>query len=252
MTLKFNEKSHRYFMDGKPVPSVTGALGVINKPAIPYWAARTVAEHVADNLADLEAWSHMGRNELVAALKQVPWTKRDKAAIRGTEVHDIAEKVIHGQEVVVPDHVAAFVEGYVKFLDDFDVKPLLTEKSIGNRKLWYAGRFDSVVEIPKWRSGIGMVDLKTSSGVYGETALQNAGYAGGEFYVEADDPDTEIPMPHIEWIAVAHVTEHGTFLYDLGDIEQAKAEFAAAHVLSRSTKRRKELIGDPITLELSA
>src|SRR5690606_31974489 len=106
------------------------------------------------------------------------------------------------------------------------------------------GRFDTIVRIPLWRPGLGMVDLKTSNGVYGETAVQNAAYSAAEFYVEDDDPNTEISMPGIDWIAVAHVTEYGTNLYDLGDRDQAFTEFLAAKTVADTTDRRKALIGD--------
>lgn len=246
MSLKFNERSHRYYLDGKPVPGVTGILGVIDKPAIPRWAAKTVAEYVADNLHELESWSRMGRDSLVAALKQTPWTTRDEAAVRGTDVHDLAEGVIHGDEVEVPEHLLDYVTGYVEFLDRFSIEPVLTEKAIGNRELGYAGRFDSIVKIPGWRDGLVMMDLKTSRGVYGETALQNAGYVGGEFYVDEGAPDVEMPLPEVEAIAVAHVTSYGTFLHDLGDVTAAQREFRAALELYKSRKRRAELIGDPL------
>lgn len=249
MSLKFSATAHRYWLDGKPTPGVTTIIGKgVPKPAIPYWAARTVAEYVADNPAGVEALRDLGRDPMVAALKGVPWTKRDEAAIRGTEVHALAEQAIHGNAVEVPEHLAGYVEGYVRWLDEFGVEPVLTERSVGSREHRYAGRFDSIVRIPSLRPGLGMVDLKTSSGVYGETALQNAAYSLAEFYVEDDDPATEIPMPAVEWIAVAHVTEYGTSLYDLGDIGQAFAEFLAAKTIADTTDRRKNLIGEPLTL----
>ena len=33
--LKFSQASHRYWLDGKPVPGVTTVIGVLDKPAIP-------------------------------------------------------------------------------------------------------------------------------------------------------------------------------------------------------------------------
>lgn len=247
MSLKFSEKAHRYWCDGKPIPGVTTLIGKgVPKPAIPYWAARTVAEYVADQPENVEALRETGRDAMVAALKGVPWTKRDEAAVRGTAVHALAERVIHGEAVEVPDHLAGYVEGYVRFLDEFDVSPVLTEKSIANREHWYAGRFDSIVRIPSLGDRNIMVDLKTSSGVYGETSLQNAAYSAAEFYVEDGAPDTEILMPEIDGIAVAHVTEYGTFLYDLGDRATAMSEFLAAKRIADTTKRREQLIGDPI------
>ena len=48
--LVFYPKSHRYKLDGAWVPGVTTLIGKgLPKPALPYWAARTVAEWVADN-----------------------------------------------------------------------------------------------------------------------------------------------------------------------------------------------------------
>lgn len=45
MSLVFYPKSHRYRLDGDWVPGVTTLIGKgLPKPALPYWAARTVAE----------------------------------------------------------------------------------------------------------------------------------------------------------------------------------------------------------------
>ena len=49
MALTFNEASHRYELDGKRIPSVTTVLGVINKPGLPYWAAKLVAEEAINH-----------------------------------------------------------------------------------------------------------------------------------------------------------------------------------------------------------
>ena len=246
MSLKFSPKAHRYWLDGKPTPGVTGIIGKgIPKPAIPYWAAKTVAEYVADEPGKVDALRDTGRDAMIAALKSVPWTKRDEAAVRGTDVHDLAERVIHGEAVDVPDHLVGYVEGYVRFLDEYDVTPLLTERSVANRRHRYCGRFDAIVQIPSL-PGNTLLDVKTSKGVYGETAVQAAAYARAEFYVDDDDPNTEHPMPAIDHIAVAHVTEFGTQVYPLGDIDTAFSEFLAAKAIADSTERRKRLITDPL------
>src|SRR5690606_13872332 len=63
VSLKFSPKAHRYWIDGKPAPGVTTILGKgIPKPAIPYWAARTVAEYVADEPEKVEALRAAGRD----------------------------------------------------------------------------------------------------------------------------------------------------------------------------------------------
>lgn len=244
MSLVFNAKAHRYLLDGKKVTGVTTILsGGIPKPALAPWAARTVAEWVTDNEADLEALRRMGREPMVQALKNVPWQKRDEAAIRGTDVHAIAEKLIHGESVEVPAHLVAHVEGYAKLLDDFNIVPILTERSVANRKLFYAGRFDAIVKL---NGCTYLLDWKTSKGVYGETSLQTAAYASAEFYVNDDDPDTEYPMPHIDRIGVVHITEAGSTLHDLGDIKKSFKIFTHVQFLANQTDYIKGLVSEPL------
>lgn len=249
MSLKFNEKSHRYWIDGQPVPGVTTLLSKgLPKPAIPYWAAKSVAEYVADNEAGVEQLRAMGREPMIGALKGIPWAKRDEAAVRGTDIHALAEDLVHGREVEVPEHLAAHVEGYVRFLDEWKVEPILTEHSVASRKWWYAGRFDFIGTLgggPTW-----LLDWKTSKGVYGETALQTAAYARAEFYVTDDDPDTEIPLPQVDRIGVVHITAGATLLYDLGDIDAAYKLFTHIQHVAKRADDLKGLIGKP--LEASA
>jgi len=217
VSLKFSAKAHRYTLDGRPCPGVTTLLGKgLPKPAIPYWAAKSVAEYVFDNPEQVDNLRSLGRGPAVAALKAIPWQARDEAAVRGTDVHAIAEDVIHGREVDVPEHLLAHVEGYVKWLDDFSVEPVLTERQVASRSLWYAGTFDAIVDIGGVRWGL---DWKTSKGVYGSTALQVAAYMGAEFYV-ADDGE-ELPVPEVERIGVVHVTDAGTQLRPFRDKDAA-------------------------------
>lgn len=216
-TLKFNEKQHRYWLDGKPIPGVTTLLGKgLPKPALPYWSAKCVAEYVIDNPDGVEQLRAMGRGPAVAALKGIPWEKRDEAAVRGTDVHKLAEDVLHGREVDVPEHLLAHVEGYVRWIDDFAVEPVLTERQVANRKWWYAGTFDAIVRIG---DEVLLCDWKTSKGVYGSTALQCAAYRGAEFYVDEDGGET--PLPDVDGLAVVHITEAGTRMHRFRDAEAA-------------------------------
>lgn len=241
-TLKFNEKAHRYWLDGKPIPGVTTLLGKgLPKPALPYWAAKSVAEYVIDNPEGVEQLRAMGRGPAVAALKGVPWEKRDEAAVRGTDVHAIAEDVIHGREVDVPEHLLAHVEGYVRWLDAFQVEPILTERRVANRKWWFAGTFDAVVRIGGETL---LVDLKTSKAIYGDVAAQVAAYSNAEFYV--DDDGNEAPMPEVDGLAGIHVTDAGTQMYRFKDPAGAWKFFQHAAWLGRQMDAIKEQVGEPV------
>ena len=249
MSLKYSDKAHRYWLDGKPVPGVTTILGKgVPKPALPYWAAKCVAEYVADNPGSVEALRAAGRDPMVAALKSQPWVERDEAAVRGTDVHALAEIVVHGGEAEVPEHLLARVEGYVAWLDEFDVRPILAEKSVASRAHRYAGRFDFIGTIGALGRDVWLLDWKTSKGVYGETALQTAAYALAEFYVEDGAPDVEIPLPRIDRIGVVHVTENGSTLHDLGTPAEAFPHFLAAKAVADGLAFRESIVSAPVIL----
>lgn len=242
MSLQFNDRAHRYWLDGRPIPGVTTLIGKgLPKPALPYWAAKSVAEYVADNPDGVEAFRSTGRGPMVAALKEIPWQKRDEAAVRGTDIHALAEKIIHGESVEVPDHLTAHVEGYVHFIDTFGVEPIVTEVPVAHRQHWYAGKPDAIARIngETW-----LLDWKTSNGVYGETALQTAAYARAQFYDTGDG--VENPLPEIERIGVVHVTANGSNLYDLGDIDKAHRLFLHVAWVAKQTDYIKGLIGEPM------
>lgn len=243
MTLKFSPRAHRYWLDGRPIPGVTTLIkGGLPAPALTYWAARTVAEYVADHDAEVEQLRGMGRASMVAALKETPWTARDTAAVRGTEVHALGERLVHGDEVEVPDHLAGHVDAYVRWLDLWQPTPVLTERSVANRQHWYAGRFDLIADIAgvRW-----LLDLKTARGVYGDNALQTDAYRNAEFYVDDDDPDTEKPLPEgIERLGVVHIRDDGADLVPLQSDGVPFRIFLHCAYVAKHDKAIKAFVGE--------
>lgn len=179
--LTFNARRHAYQIDGHPVPGVTTILGVVNKPALPKWSAKRVAEYVADNPDGVDELRRLGRAPLVKALQEIPWAERDLAAKRGTEVHAAAEAIIHGQEIDVPAELVGHVQAYIQFLDDYEIQPVLVEVAVGSRTHKYAGTLDMVADSNRHPRGI--YDLKTArGGIYASTAYQNTAYTYADFY----------------------------------------------------------------------
>lgn len=233
---------HGYKLDGRPVKGVTTLLNKgLPKPALTPWAARTVAEYVADNPDQVESLRTMGRRPMVDALKGVPWQSRDEAAVRGTEVHHLAERLVHGEQVDVPEHVAGHVEGYVKWLDEWQPEPVWTERPVASRKWWYAGTFDLIAKID---GAMWLCDVKTAKGVYGDNALQIAAYANAEFLLDEDN--TEVPLPQIDRLGVLHVRADGTELYPITDPDAAWKDFLHAAWVGKAADRIKTYIGDPL------
>jgi hypothetical protein len=253
-TLKFSAAAHRYWLDGRPIPGVTGLLGKgLPKPAIPYWAAKSVAEYVIANPQAVDTLREMGDGPAIAALKQVPWQQRDEAAVRGTDVHALADRVIHGHDVDVPDHLIDHVTGYARWLDEFDVVAIATERPVASRKWWYAGTFDGIVRMDRgpWAGRTVGLDIKTSKGVYGETALQIAAYMRAEFFVDVDN--NEQPLPDVDCTAVVHVTDAGSVMYPLAhDRDEIDAQFTLFNHIAYVAKRTDDIkayVGRPMHIE---
>ncbi len=249
MTLKFAEKTHRYWLDGKPIPGVTTLIkGGLPAPALVYWSARTVAEYVADHDAEVEQLRGMGRGPMVAALKEVPWTQRDRAGIRGTEVHALAERLVAGEQVDVPDHLAGHVESCVRFLDTWQPEPLVVEKPVAHRAHWWAGRLDLIARMPDGRTAL--LDWKTATGIYPETAFQLAAYSHAEFY--APDPDSETPLPSIDWCAAVHLRDDGYDVVPVRADDHVYKQYRHIAYVAQAAKSAREHVGQPLPLPETA
>lgn len=239
---------HRYTLDGQKADGVTTLLGAgIPKPALLNWGIKSVAEYAADHLDRLVEMQPMGREAIVSALKQSPYTDRDKAAKRGTEVHALAEKLIHGVEVDVPDELAGHVESYVRFLDEWRPEPVLVEAVVGSRKWRYCGTLDSVFDLPDGRRVI--ADIKTGrSGIYAETALQLAAYRWAEFHSDPADERLQQPMADlgIGGGMALWVRADGYDVFDVPCGEREFKDFLHAVWVARWVGRSKELVGDPL------
>lgn len=216
---------HSYILDGHKVDGVTTILSNgIPKPALVGWAAKSIAEYVGERITIDPDSGHVDATALATALatigqrnryskwpadgtvsrlafietlKGVHWEDRDRAAKRGTEVHGLAEQLVQGVAVDVPEELAGHVDSYVKFLDEWKVAPVVVEGVCGHRKHRWMGTFDLVADMAgeRW-----LLDLKTTrSGIYGETALQLAAYRHAEFYL--DDDGAEHPMPEVDRVA---------------------------------------------------
>lgn len=193
--LKFYEKSHRYKLDGEWVPGVTTILGVLDKPAIPKWAASQVAEYVADNPNGVEELRNLGRDPMVQALKGIPWQKRDDAGTRGNVLHDYAEALLNGEEIDVAEEHVPVMESALAFMEDWHIEPLLVEAPVASREHRWAGTLDlgaKYVHPVTKHAGTAIFDWKSGKALYPEYAWQLNAYAFAEFYGLDGD---EKPLP---------------------------------------------------------
>lgn len=244
---KETKYGHTYRLDKQPIKGVTTLINAgYPKPALVNWAAKSVAEYVVDNFDIIREVRAQGRAECLDLLKGAHYRDRDRAAARGTEIHAIAEKVIHGEAVDVPSHIADHVYGYVMWLDEWDITPIVTEKVCASREHWYAGTFDAIVQFNagQLEGQRFLLDWKTSRSVYGETAMQLSAYQHAEFYL-SEEGGAEVPMPKVDGLGVVHITESGTDMYEVRDQIAAWEQFRHVMWIAKHTESIKNQINEP-------
>lgn len=268
LTRRINRgRGHSYELDGERVAGVTTILSEgFPKPALIDWAARTVAEYVAERLdVDVDD-GHVGADTLVDALRTLGrgnrynrWPAdgtvsrlalietlkgahredRDAAARRGTEVHRLASELVAGLEVDVPSELAGHVDSYIRFLDAWHVAPVLVEAVVINRAHHWMGTLDLVADLAdglRW-----LLDIKTTrTGVYPESALQLAAYRNAEHYL--DDNGTEQPMPKVDRVGAVWVRADG---YDLIEVDAGPDTYRTFRHVQRIARFRTD-DGDPV------
>jgi len=185
-------------------PSVTTIIKQLDKPALPRWASRSVAEYVAaycervteEKLLWPEIKAHLSN---VDKIKNVPWDYAEQRRDLGSNLHDLAERYVGGSVIdprVFGSDIRPYVESFLKFQEEFGPEYLAMECGVFNRTHNYAGTLDCIVSLPKFGPVLWVGDYKVSKDTWPEHRLQLAALAHAEFIGLADG--TEIEMPKVE------------------------------------------------------
>lgn len=237
-------KGHYYTdEDGSKLDGVTTLLGNgFPKPALINWAANATADYAIDHW---ESLSSDAVSERAKKLRKARFADRDAAAKRGTEVHKLAEGLIRGEEVEVPDELAGHVESYVSFLDKWQPEAVLVEAPVANRRWRYAGTVDAVIRVPDGR--VYLMDIKTSrSGIFPETAYQLAAYTHAEVYLGDDGDEHPVSELGITGAYGVWVRADGVDVYPVDVSEKTHKSFLHIAYVAREAQDNRELIGDAI------
>ncbi len=229
--------------NGLKVPAVTAILGSgVPKPALVNWAGTATADYAINNWDELGDMPPAARLE---KLKKARYEERDTAANKGTRVHELAEQLVAGKEIDVPDDLAGHCESYVQFLDDWEPTPVLVEAVVMSHQHGFAGTCDAILDIPG--HGRALVDIKTSrSGIFGETALQLAAYRFADVYV--DDQGEEQPMLPVDEVFGVHVRADGYDLRPITADREVFREFLYVMQVGRFTEdTSKGYVGEALT-----
>lgn len=239
-------RNHAYYLtmpDGSEVKldGVTSLIGDgLPKPALMNWAGNITAEKAVDNWDRL---SQLPYSERLKWLKGARFEDRDTAAAKGTLIHDLAERLAHGDEVEVPDEVRGHVDSAVRFLDDYQIEPILTETTVCHSTAMYAGTLDMVVRSgrPEHAGKVILADWKTSrSGIYDEAAIQESAYRWAEFYQGPDGLDHPMEELGITDTWGVWIRSDGYDVYPLDAGEQTFRFFQYIATVARRARALKE------------
>lgn len=211
--------------------SVTTALKVLDKPALVGWAARTVAEEFMNALptAVKASRSKQTREQFIRDIKGSPYAKRDKAANRGTDVHEAAEAHILGKPHTVDPDIQPFVDQLLDAIETLGLTFEASEATVANPEIGYAGTGDIWAQMSK-HDDTGLlwnIDIKTGddskplAAAYPEYAFQLAALRNcPELWL----PDhTVIEAPKVDRAAVLNLRPSGWALVPVNEAKQDKA-----------------------------
>jgi len=220
------------------VPSVTGVLGVIAKPALIPWAVNLACDHL------LEIGSGITADDIETARKKHNVRKTDAGEI-GSQVHAWVENFLKTGDKSIPEHpqVQNGIKAFLRWVKEYNVQFFSSERVVYSRKYNYVGTMDAEAIVGGKKC---VIDFKTSSGIHPEMFLQTAAYQyaameegttyNGDRYIvrfakidEVDKKTGEILLP----AGMFQVKKCGAFKKDL------KGFLAALQL-----KRRLEEIND--------
>ncbi len=243
------------------VPGVTSITGAgLPKDALINWAATATAGWTNDNWDMLAKLPPSERYDLMSKGR---YAIKDKASNRGTDVHVLAQRLLAGERVNIPEELQGYVESCVRFIDEFDVREEYVECLVYNERHYYCGQTDLIASvlladmpeydhIPRDDEGRsrGLLDWKTSkSGIFGDVSLQLTPYRfATHIQPDPQNPDTAMPMIPVDFTAGIHIRRDGYSVIPVASNEEVFRDFLYVKEVARIADREnmRALVGDEI------
>lgn len=179
----YESSNHSYTLvkNGKLVPGVTTVIGLLNKPFLMPWAAKMVAEHLADKQEAIKTMSPTEYNNLLIEAKMSYRRKSQEALESGTLAHAWCESYVKakmeglkqpsyaGLDPVAKNCVKAFL-GWTK---QHDVTWLASELIVGSEVHEFGGTLDAIATVDGHPC---LIDFKTSNQISKDYFIQTAAY----------------------------------------------------------------------------
>ena len=162
--LKFNKTSHVYRDGKKHMPSVTAIAGKAeDKGGLIDWAAKSVATCAIEEAAELSRIRRLEDDDTAFEwLWQAANRLRDGASVKGSDLHDVADRMTSGQEMpeYLDPNIKFMAENVLAFLAEYGVETIHSEARLANRALGYAGTTDQIAIVPQYGDLPIIVDWK--------------------------------------------------------------------------------------------
>jgi len=167
---------HKYVVNGEKKLSVTKITGIINKPALIFWAVGLAKNHLLEKIENGET---ITTDDVVEACKQHQ-VKKQEAADKGTLIHKWAEDYVNYKlgknkkpELPEDEEISNGAMAFMQWISNNNVEFHESEALLYSKKHDYAGMADCIATVNGKKA---LIDFKTSKGIYNEMKYQVAGY----------------------------------------------------------------------------
>jgi hypothetical protein len=188
------------------VPGVSAIVDMLPKGALTPWAARLAAEYAIGNMDEINEFlsEKDGQKKAIDRIKGASTRYSESASKEGTAVHHYTETIARAVQQNtkpvaenMPQGMMPYLKNYVRFLNEFDVEPVMLETVVWNETVGYAGRIDMACRLRTINDDLVIVDTKSgASGVWDSAVLQQTAYRYAESWWDEEE-DVLKPMPEI-------------------------------------------------------
>ena len=193
MVVYMGPGGHPYFNEkGDRLLSVSGINGIMDKPALMYWASSEAAQHIAKFWDTKVKYTEDDKLRLCEEAYTKFRKTKEKKAERGTAVHDFAEAFVKGDGPAMPSdpNIRNGANAFMKWFTETELKPVYTERVVGSKKMNIAGRLDLIAKDKKGQ--LHVIDYKSVS-MYKKAKIWQKEFPGG-FVLKADGSRFRYPV----------------------------------------------------------
>ncbi len=178
--LEYYPDTHTYKVNDKIIYGVSSIVGIINKPALMYWAVNQCIDNLKAIWEAGKSYDEIEINNILETSKKIHTEKKNVSLTIGTFVHQWIEKYINyklgknkSPKIPVNKEIVNSIKAFLKWEKENKIKWLESERKLYSVKYEYAGTLDAEAIV---NNKLSIIDFKTSNEIYDENLLQVSAY----------------------------------------------------------------------------